>query len=578
MVKKNPGRFRFYFNRLSIKFLIPLILVFLILLGTYTFFLVKNFSQEEEREFIIRFQQSLQLIANTSAGFLWNFNYRELEENMWYFFVNRELYSIYIVDDLGEPVIDLAREEGVRESLLQDRQEIFYDHLYLGYVEVAFTSHYYRSRVSTLLNHLLILSFIIFGVLISVIWFTSKLVITDPVSQLSSKLQQFTKGDFQTVPPSLIPVSITGREDELGVLARAFHKMSEKIRSMIRDLEQQKEKLQEISYQDNLTGLYNRTFLEEEIKRLDTIRQLPISLIMADINGLKLVNDTYGHEKGDELLVKTAAILRSSVRQEDLVARWAGDEFVILLPNTPEDKARIIFHRIEAQCQKCEGPITVSLGIGMAVKTHIGQDIYEVLNEADDLMYQNKLTTSQNAKKNLIKGLLGVLESKGHETEEHARRMEELALKIGEKLDLSHYDIQKLSLLATLHDIGKTTIAEEILTKPGQLTAEEWEIMKGHSEKGYHIASTTKEYALIAEEIYHHHEWWDGTGYPKGLKKEKIPLLARIIALVDAYDVMIHGQPYREALSREEAAEELTACAGTQFDPQLVDILLEIVA
>ena len=565
------------FNRLSYKFLIPLSIVFLIVLGSYTVYLVNDFYQEQERIFVESFEQYLQVISSVSAGYLWNYNFDELEENLEYFFVNQELYQLTVVDDRGEVVVSLERDELNNGGLMKDTEDIYYDDLYLGELEMAFTDHYYHARVNELRNQLLILSIIIFGSLFAVIWYTSKRFITDPVHKLSDKLQQFAAGNFDNIPPSLIPDSIIARKDELGILGRAFDRMSHKLRKMINDLEDQQKKLKEISYHDILTGLYNRTFLEEEINRLDTARQLPISIIMADINGLKLINDTYGHEKGDELLVKTSEILTSSIRSEDLVARWAGDEFVILLPQTSKEEAGKVYNRIKTQCKECNAPYPISLGMGMAVKTSIEQDIYEVLNEADDKMYQNKLTESRSAKSNLVSSLLSTLEAKSHETTEHANRIEKLAIKMGEQLGLSDYDLHKISLLSTLHDIGKTTVPQKILIKPGKLTEEEWEIIKKHPERGYSIATSTKEFAIVAEEILYHHEHWDGSGYPDGLEGEEIPLLSRIISIVDSYDVMTNGRPYQEAISREEALEELRCCAGSQFDPELVRLFMQVV-
>lgn len=564
-------------NRLSFRFLIPLIIIFLILLSTYTIYVVNDYYHDERLEFEERFLQTLQLVSNISAGYLWNFNFDELEENLEYFFVNQELFSIAILDDKEETILFLERENTLANELLYDGMDIFYNELYLGEAQISFTAYYYLKRVNELRNQLLFLSVIIFGVLISVIWFTSKILITDPIYRLSDKLQQFADGDFNTIPPSLIPSSIMGRRDELGVLGQGFDMMSAKLRSMIEDLEDQKQKLRQISYHDILTGLYNRTFLEEEIHRLDTPRQLPISIIMVDINGLKLINDTYGHDKGDELLIETAKILTRSIRQEDLVARWAGDEFVILLPQTSEEEAKKVFQRIKTNCKEYKGPFPVSLGMGMAIKREEDQDIYVVLNEADDRMYHNKLSESRRAKKRLIQGLLLALESNSYETKDHTLQMERLALTMGERLGLSAYDLERISLLSTLHDIGKTTIPPEILKKKDPLTEEEWSILKVHPEKGYHIAAATKEFAVIAEEILYHHEHWDGSGYPKGLKGEDIPLLSRILSIVDAYDVMIRGRPYKKPKSKEEALTELTECAGAQFDPELVRIFKEMI-
>ncbi len=349
--------------------------------------------------------------------------------------------------------------------------------------------------------------------------------------------------------------------------------------SMQLDITEQKKKerqLEYAGYHDELTDLYNRTFMEEEMKRLDTERQLPLAVIMADVNGLKIINDTYGHEKGDELLIKVAQILQETTRKEDIVARWSGDEFVIILPRTGEEQAAGIKERIKNYCISCEfDGIPVSLGMGIAVKKIQTQSIYDVINAADADMYEDKLTETRSARNRLVENMLCTLGAKSHETEEHAKRMTELAVELGRALDLTSRELNQLSLLASLHDIGKITISRDILTKPEELTEEEWEIIKKHTERGYRIAAATEDFAPVADYILHHHERWDGEGYPSGLQGEEIPLLSRIISIVDAYDVMRNGRPYQQALDREEAREELENCAGSQFDPDLVRIFLE---
>ena len=349
--------------------------------------------------------------------------------------------------------------------------------------------------------------------------------------------------------------------------------------SMHLDITKKKKKEKEIeylSYRDQLTELYNRRFLEEEIERLDTKRQLPISIIMADVNGLKIINDTYGHSKGDELLIRTGEILINSIRKEDLLARWGGDEFVILLPQTKKKKAQKIVKRIKHTKKKLNnGNIPVSIGLGIATKNKAKEDIDEIIEKADDNMYKNKLSESRSSKSNIVQGLLNTLETKSSETKEHVIRMTNLDHKLGERLKLSNSELNKLYLLATLHDIGKTTISEKILTKPGSLTDEEWEIIKEHPKRGYKIASASEEFVLVAEEILSHHEHWDGSGYPRGLAGKNIPYLARIISIIDAYDVMTNDRPYSKAISKEKALEEIKNCAGTQFDPELAEEFIE---
>jgi diguanylate cyclase (GGDEF)-like protein len=331
------------------------------------------------------------------------------------------------------------------------------------------------------------------------------------------------------------------------------------------------------SFRDGLTGLYNRIYLEKEMERLDTGRQLPIGIIMADLNGLKLANDTFGHDVGDEMLKQTAEILRSSCRSEDIIARWGGDEFVIFLPQTTEEDAKAICNRIDEKCKDTfiKG-IPLSLAVGTAIKNRITMDLAEVLKEAEANMYEHKLAESQLAKSAGLKIMLKNLEAKSYETDTHYAVMQNIALRIGKNIGLSQSKLSKLKTLISLHDIGEINISEEILTKKGPLTEEEWEIMKKHPETGYRIVRVTEEFAQVAEDILSHHEHWDGSGYPQGSKGKEIPLLARITAIADAYEVMSAGRAYKTAMSKREVTTEFKRCAGSQFDPELIEIFLSL--
>ena len=291
---------------------------------------------------------------------------------------------------------------------------------------------------------------------------------------------------------------------------------------------------------------------------------------MIDVNGLKLFNDTYGHQKGDQLLIKTAEILNRSTRTEDITARWAGDEFVILLPNTNHKEADKIVNRINKICKETDGEeIVVSLAVGKAVKENMEESILDVLEEADQNMYQEKSEKSRNAQKKIIKNIIKELAKKSCENTEHLQRMKELAFGFADYIDLNKNEREELVLLAEIHDLGKITVDEQVLKKETKLSNSEWNQIKEHSEQGYKIASASKEFASQAKLILHHHEHWDGSGYPAQLKHEEIPFLSRIIAVIDAYDVMRNKSIYSPKLSRPEAITELKRCAGSQFDPFL---------
>jgi diguanylate cyclase (GGDEF)-like protein/PAS domain S-box-containing protein len=339
---------------------------------------------------------------------------------------------------------------------------------------------------------------------------------------------------------------------------------------------QSAERIRRLSYHDGLTGLYNRTFLEEEMKRLDIARKSPLSLVLADLNSLKLVNDIFGHKTGDELIKTAARVLKDSCRKKDILGRWGGDEFVILLPFTTAEDAKKLCNRIKHNCQNVHiKNIPLSIAFGLAARENINTSIEEMLQEADTLMYKHKFFESKNVRNAIVESLLKALWKKSFETEEHTRRMLAVGLKFGKTLKLPDVELSRLELLIKLHDIGKINISRGILTKKGTLTAQEWKIIKKHPETGFKIARSTKEFAHIAEDILAHHEHWDGTGYPQGLKGEEIPFLARVLAIIDAHDVMVNGRPYKEKLQLAQSAQEIMQCAGTQFDPTLAKVFVK---
>lgn len=344
-------------------------------------------------------------------------------------------------------------------------------------------------------------------------------------------------------------------------------------------LEKQKEaEVRYLGYHDKLTGLYNRAYFEDALESLDDEAYLPLGLIMGDSNGLKMVNDVFGHQEGDKLLIRIAEIFKSICGEEDIVARVGGDEFAVILPRTSPERANTIITSIKQMCnERTTDPISPSVAIGFAIKTDRNEDMNKVYKQAEDRMYNNKLVEGKSIRSSIISSLKKTLEERTHETEAHAQRLKEISVRIGSMMNLYDSELDELALLAILHDIGKIAIPDSILGKPGKLTEDEWKIMKGHCEIGYRIAVASPELAHIATMILSHHERWDGTGYPQGIKGEDIPLLARIVSVVDAFDAMTNDRPYHGAISKEEALAELKRCSGTQFDPKVVEKFIEVI-
>jgi diguanylate cyclase (GGDEF)-like protein/PAS domain S-box-containing protein len=329
------------------------------------------------------------------------------------------------------------------------------------------------------------------------------------------------------------------------------------------------EKVRYIGFHDQLTDLFNRYYFESCEKELKDIPLL--SVIMTDVNGLKLINDTYGHEAGDKLLQKYADLLRKSFKQSDLIFRWGGDEFIIILKNTAAAKSWQLCNRLIKHCGETlvkDIPLSISVGISSKLQ---GEDISEAIREAEDMMYKHKLTESKSSKNLIVKTLLKTLSKKSFETRDHIERMTALGRSFGVKLSLPPSELPRLETLTMFHDIGNINVGSHILLKETTLSDNEWEEIMKHPEVGYRITRTAEEFAYIAEEILTHHERWDGKGYPRGLEGKSIPYLARILSLIDSYDVMSNGRPYKAKMSEDEIIDELEQCSGRQFDPELVD-------
>lgn len=344
----------------------------------------------------------------------------------------------------------------------------------------------------------------------------------------------------------------------------------------ITDRKKIEKKLKYLSYTDILTKVYNRTCFEEKAKKIFKEENLPMGIIMGDTNGLKIVNDTLGHEEGDELLKLTTKVLKDVCKGNELIFRIGGDEFAIIIPKAKENECETLIKNIIDSCNNYKHDlIKISIALGYSVTYDLDKSIYDTLKEAEDMVYRKKLLEKNSFNSSVISSLQATLQEKSLETKAHTERVVENSIKIGERLSLPLSVMDELILVAKLHDIGKIGINESILLKLDNLTEEEFGIIKSHTEKGYRIIKAANHLESVAKGVLTHHERWDGNGYPLKLKEEKIPLIARIVSVADAYDVMTTNRVYKNALSKDEAIRELKKNSGKQFDPNIVKVFIE---
>lgn len=335
--------------------------------------------------------------------------------------------------------------------------------------------------------------------------------------------------------------------------------------------------IQYLNCYDTLAGLHNRKCFEDNRAKIDNPDNLPLSVIFADINGLKMTNDIFGHRAGDELIKKSSEILLQVCRQNDVVARVGGDEFIILLPNTTKENAEKILARIKSGFADARvEAIKSSIALGLDTKRSPDQLLDEIMANAENAMYMDKTMNRKSINKEIIGKIIETLHTRNPKEKQHSVDVSELCSKLGTALHLPDTEVSKLSRAGYLHDIGKIVLDEAVLNKE-TLSADEREKMQQHSVVGYRILNLFDDTLDLAEYVYGHHERWDGKGYPRGLKGEQIPLLSRIIAVTETYDRVLNRGDFPLKDRKQAALDVIKNGSGTQFDPQIAELFVQII-
>ncbi|NLX90442.1 MAG: diguanylate cyclase [Firmicutes bacterium] len=364
-------------------------------------------------------------------------------------------------------------------------------------------------------------------------------------------------------------------------------------------------KLARIANEDGLTGLANHRFFYERLKKeveIALANNRPLSLVFLDIDFFKNYNDTFGHQQGDLVLRELGKLLQGVLPADTFLARYGGEEFAVILPALQLEEAAEVARKLHQAVanhafpgENCQPFSKLTISAGVATLPDHAKNVQELVDAADEALYSSKWTgrnkvrcylavlerLSRSAKKNdlvlieSLRTLMTVINARDRYTYGHSERVAYYAGKIGEKLGLSLDELRLLEYGAFLHDVGKLEIQREVLTKTGELSKTEWDFVRQHPLWGAEILKPIKALQPVIPAIMHHHENYDGSGYPDGLKGEEIPFFARILRVIDSFDAMTTNRPYRRALSKVKALDEIALCSGRQYDPQVVEAFRE---
>lgn len=354
---------------------------------------------------------------------------------------------------------------------------------------------------------------------------------------------------------------------------------SYKVIGVIKDITQTKNYERELldnSYHDFLTGLYNRRFFVKKYNEIVKTNVYPLGIMMIDLNGLKIINDSLGHISGDYAIKKVGAVLLESLIDGDFVARIGGDEFAVLFTNTSEEKILKYRKKVKNSISKeMIGNVEISISVGYEIRKNMdGSTVDDFLTLAENHMYRHKVLESSSVRNKAIKAIFRTLTDKYSDERNHSEKVSVLCKKLGQAMGLPQDEVKELEMAGLYHDIGKISIPDSVLNKPSRLTDEEFAIIKTHPEVSYQILKAADEYSDIAIHALYHHERIDGLGYPKGKVGEDIPLFSRIIAVCDSYEVMTSNRVYKKAMSNQAAINELIRCSNAQFDEEIAKVFV----
>jgi diguanylate cyclase (GGDEF)-like protein/putative nucleotidyltransferase with HDIG domain len=335
------------------------------------------------------------------------------------------------------------------------------------------------------------------------------------------------------------------------------------------------DKLKTLSFRDSLTGLYNRTYYNELINKLNKENKFPLSIVMIDINSLKMINDVFTHNIGDELLVKISNIINKNIPDNASCCRIGGDEYVIIIPNTSADQALSIMKKIQIiVAETTIKGIHISISYGISTKISIEESLNEIITKADISMYKQKSINSQAVRISQIEQIMEIIKTKFPKQYEHSLQVSKYCEYFARQLHFPEKEIENFRLIGYFHDIGKIAIEPSLLNKKEKFTSDEYNFIKRHSELGYIIMKSCNKYQGYAEAIYHHHEKYDGSGYPGGLNGNNIPFNSRFLYIVEKLCDHLTNHPYRNSFSIEQVLDYLQENSGTLFDPDLCNFIV----